>query len=96
MAFYIFARFQAREGAEKDLVKAFREMLPPVRAEAGCLGIDVFEATRVTGVFYIHSSWTDEDAFDRHAEMPHTVRFLKHAQPLLTHELEVTRARKMQ
>ena len=39
------------------------------------------------------SRWEDEAAFDRHAELPHTVRFLKHVQSLIDHPLDVTRSR---
>lgn len=89
--FRIFAPFQAREGAENELIQAFREMLPEVRAEEGCVATNVFRATRVAGLFYIHSRWRDEDAFNRHAEMPHTLRFVARAQELLTHDLQVIR-----
>jgi quinol monooxygenase YgiN len=42
-------------------------------------------------LFYIHSRWKDEAAFDLHAELPHTVRFLARARPLIDHALDVTR-----
>jgi quinol monooxygenase YgiN len=35
--------------------------------------------------FEVHSEWVDEAAFDLHAELPHTVRFLEAAEGLLTH-----------
>lgn len=92
---WIFAQFQAREGAADELIQAFREMLQAVRAEEGCVAINVFRATRVPGLFYIHSRWKDEDAFNRHAEMPHTVRFVARAQELLTHGLRVIRTQLM-
>ncbi|MGH6888936.1 MAG: putative quinol monooxygenase [Rhizomicrobium sp.] len=89
----VFVRFQAREGGEEQLLQAFHEMLPPVRAEAGCASINVFRATRVAGLFYLHSRWRDEAAFDLHAQMPHTLRFIERAQQLITHDLVVTRSR---
>jgi quinol monooxygenase YgiN len=52
-----------------------------------------FRSTRDPRLFYIHSRWASEAAFEHHAELPHTVRFLERVQPLIDHPLEVTRSR---
>jgi quinol monooxygenase YgiN len=90
---YIFGRFHAYESKEEMVAAAMRDMLAPVRAEAGCLAINVFRATRDPRLFYIHSRWRDEAAFDLHATLPHTLAFLARVEPLIDHELDVTRAR---
>jgi quinol monooxygenase YgiN len=38
------------------------------------------------------SEGKDEAAFDIHADLPHTVRFVEKMQPLIDHAFEVTRA----
>jgi len=43
-------------------------------------------------LFWIHSRWIDEAAFETHAELPHTVRFVERVQQLIDHPLDVTRA----
>jgi quinol monooxygenase YgiN len=43
-------------------------------------------------LFYIHSRWKDEAAFERHAGLPHTLRFVERVAPLIDHALDVTRA----
>lgn len=91
MNLYIFARFRARAGEEERLAAAMRDMLPPVRAEAGCLAIDVFRSIRNPRLFYVHSRWKDEAAFDFHATLPHTRAFIARVEPLIDHELDVTR-----
>jgi quinol monooxygenase YgiN len=78
-------------GAEEAVADAMRDMLPPVRAEAGCLAISVFRATRDPRLFYVHSRWKDEAAFDLHAGLPHTVQFIARVEPLIDHALDVTR-----
>ncbi len=93
MELFIFARFHARAGQEDAVAEALREVLGPSREEAGCLSLEAFRSTRDSGLFYIHSRWTNEAAFDQHAEMPHTVHFVERVEPLLDHPLEVTRAR---
>jgi quinol monooxygenase YgiN len=71
---------------------AIRAVVPPTRAEPGCLSIAAYRARRDPRLFHIHSRWTDEIAFDAHAALPHTVAFLESVQPLIDHPLEVTRS----
>jgi quinol monooxygenase YgiN len=96
MPFFIFVRFHAREGREADVAAAIHEVLGPSRAEPGCLAIDGFAATRDNGLFYIHSRWVDEAAFDLHATLPHTMRFVEQVTPLIDHPFEATRTRVME
>ncbi len=61
---YIFARFHAQNGREQEVIAALREEIPLARAEAGCVSIDAFHATRNPQLFFIHSCWRDEAAFE--------------------------------
>ena len=92
MELYIFARFHARPGQEKAVGEALTECMIPTRAEAGCLGGQVFRSIRDPLLFYVHSRWKDEAVFERHAEEPHTVRMLARVEPLIDHALDVTRS----
>jgi quinol monooxygenase YgiN len=91
MELYIFARFHARDGHAAALAAALRAVLAPTRAEPGCIAINAFGSLRDPGLFYIHSRWIDEAAFDLHAELPHTRLFVERVEPLIDHPLEVTR-----
>lgn len=91
MALFIFARFRALEGREEDVASALRDTVPPTREEPGCREIDAYRSVRDPRLFYIHSRWTDEAAFERHATLPHTVRFVERVEKLIDHPLEVTR-----
>ena len=92
---YIFARFHARRGEEAVVMSAMRDMLPPVRAEAGCLAIDVFHSLSDPRLFYVHSRWKDEAAFDLHATLEHTRTFIARMESLIDHEIDVTRTSRM-
>ncbi len=92
MELFIFARFHAREGQQEAVAAALRTEVRSSRAEPGCITHDAYRSTRDHRLFFIHSGWVDGAAFDRHAEMPHTVRFLESVRPLIDHELDVTRA----
>jgi len=88
----IFARFHARPGSEDALAEVLLDVLAPSRAEPGCLGIHAFRSIRDPRLFYIHSRWKDEAAFETHASLPHTVRFVERVEPLIGYPLEVTLA----
>jgi quinol monooxygenase YgiN len=89
---FIFARFHARPGQEDAVAAALLDVVVPSRGEPGCLGIHAFRSTRDRQLFYIHSHWKNEGAFENHAGLPHTVRFVERVEPLIDHHLDVTRA----
>lgn len=93
MELFIFARFHAKQGCEAAVVTVLRETVRLTREEQGCLGIQAFGSIKDPRLFYIHSRWMDEAAFDNHVELPHTLRFVSEVEPLIDHPLEVTRAR---
>ncbi len=92
MELFIFARCHARAGDEHEVEDAIREVSGPTREESGCPSYHAFRSTQDPRLFYIHSQWRDEAAFDAHADLPHTVRFLERVGPLIDHPLDVTRA----
>lgn len=93
MELFIFARFHAMEGKEAALEILLREQVPMVRREPGCVAIDAYRSTRDQRLFWIHSRWIDEAAFDVHAELADTVRFIEEAEKLINHPFDVTRSR---
>jgi quinol monooxygenase YgiN len=95
MELCVFARFHARPGHEAALAEAMRDGLALTRGEPGCLSIHHFRSIRDPQLFYIHSRWKDEAAFERHAGLPHTVRFLERVQPLIDHPLDVARTERI-
>ena len=92
---YIFARFHARPGLESAVAEALLDVIGPTRQEPGCLGVHAFRSLRDPRLFYIHSRWRDEAAFELHAALPHTVRFLERVEPLIDHALDIARTRRI-
>ena len=93
MELFIFARFHARTGQESRVETALRKVIAPTRQEPGCVSIHAFRSIRDERLFYIHSCWVDEIAFDNHVGQPHTVQFVEEMQPLIDHELDTTRTK---
>jgi len=95
MSFFIFGRFRAREGNEAALRTAINGVAEPTRIEPGCTSFGAFQSKNDPRLFYIHSQWIDEVAFDNHAKLSHTIHFIETAERLIDHPLDVTRANKI-
>lgn len=72
-----------------------QRVLEPTRGEPGCIRINLYEATRGPAVFYLHSEWVDEAAFEEHARLPHTLDFLSVLDELITHPLQALRTKQI-
>jgi quinol monooxygenase YgiN len=90
---FIFVRFHAKQGLQDAVASSIQEVLNPTRREVGCLSIDAFNSIGDPRLFYIHSRWKDEAAFDNHVLLRHTIRFIEKVQALVDHTVEVTRTR---
>ncbi len=88
---FVFVRLHARAGQENAVEEALREVTGPSREEPGCLSFHIFRSMRDPCLFYIHSRWVDEAAFQVHADLPHTLQFLHRVDALLDQPRDVTR-----
>ena len=95
MEIYIFGKFHVREGMEPQAEEALREVVRASREEAGCVEIHAYRGIRDARVYYIHSVWKDAAAFDLHAMLPHTVRFLERIVELSDQERDVKRTERI-
>jgi quinol monooxygenase YgiN len=91
MELVIFARFHAREGKHEELARLLRDQIALARGEPGCLAIDAYGSVRDPRLFFIHSRWKDEAAFDVHAEIANTTRFVARAEALIDHAFDASR-----
>lgn len=85
VAMHFFVRFEPRPEQAGAFRELLRETVSATRAEAGCRAIQAFESLGPPARFAVHSEWADEAAFDLHASLPHTVKFLEAAGQLLSH-----------
>ena len=82
-----------RAGEEHAAEEALRGVVPPSREEPGCVAIDAFRALNDGRLFFIHSRWRDEAAFDEHAGLAHTVHFLARMTALSDEPPDLVRVR---
>jgi quinol monooxygenase YgiN len=85
MELFIFARFHARPGNEGAVVEALLDVIGATREEADCLSIQAFQSVFIRA----------EAAFEYHAGLPHTMRFIERVEPLIDSPLEVTRTERI-
>lgn len=90
MEIFVFARLHAQPGKREAVRQAMFEVQGPTRREPGCLAYGAFQSVRDPDEFYIHSRWADMAAFERHADLTHTVRFVEAVQPLVDHPFKAT------
>ena len=95
MNLFVFARLHARPGQRDAVQQAMFDVQGPTRREPGCLSYGGFHSVRDPDEFYIHTRWQDLAAFERHAELPHTVHFVETVEPLLDHPFGVTLAEQL-
>jgi quinol monooxygenase YgiN len=95
MSFHSFVRFEPKPGKRAQLAGELMRLIEPTRAEPACVRIHLYEAVREPPIFYFHSEWVDEAAFDAHAQTPHMVRFLSLVDDLITHPLKAVRTKRI-
>jgi len=95
VSFHFIVQFEPRPGKAREFREELLRVNEPSRAEGGCLAIRVYESLREPHVYAIHSEWVDEAAFERHAQLPHTIRFIEAAERLLTHPVQGLRTREI-
>ena len=92
---HFFVRFDPSADKAAEFREELLRVVEPTRAEAGCHSIRIFESLQEPIAFTIHSEWADEAAFEMHASLPHTVRFIAAAERLLAAPIRGLRAREI-
>ena len=89
----VFARFHAAPGQEDRMAEVLRNQTRAVRLEPGCLFIQGCRSTREPQQFLLFSRWVDEPAFQVHADLPETDRFISRMETLSDRPVDVIRSK---
>ncbi len=80
----VVAVITAKPGRREELLAAFREVIPLVRAEPGCLeygpvvdaaGFGSFQAKLGPDVYVVIETWESAEALKAHAAAPHMTAY---------------------
>jgi len=90
----VVARWQPAPGAMNDVLSILAELGPKSRAEAGCLGYEVFQGQGDAGQLLLIERYRDAAALDAHKQSAHYQELVvKRAIPLLANrKVELLRA----
>ena len=88
---YAIVQFHAKPNCEKQLMQALISIAEPTRAEPGCIEIHYYRALRDPATFFVQSAWINEEAFERHATLPHMTAFLSQVPQWIDHEVRAVR-----
>jgi len=90
---FIFVTFQATSGHEEELAAAMRQVIAHTREEPGCRVIGGYRSCVHPALFYIHSHWADDAAFETHCSLGHTVEFMESTKTLLDRPAQIVKTR---
>jgi quinol monooxygenase YgiN len=89
---YVIATIELNQGCKDDFLKIFKDNVPNVRAEKGCItyeptvdvdsGIPVQDELR-SDVVTIVEAWDDLDALHRHLKAPHMASYREKSKDLV-------------
>lgn len=71
MSTQVVAVITSQPGSEAAVRQALKALVPPTRAEAGCLSYDLSESTSAPGTFVTVESWSDPSDLDAHMATDH-------------------------
>ncbi len=73
-----------KKGSEMEAESLMRALIPPTRAESGCLNYNLHCLGDDRSLFLFHETWASRAALDQHLATPHLTGFLKKIEPLLS------------
>lgn len=87
--FVIVAAMRALAGKEEQLRAELLALVPPTRAETGCIRYDLHQDTRSPADFVFYEIWENREVWLTHMETPHLQAFRGKAQDLLDGDLRL-------
>lgn len=71
----VVATLKARAGQEEALHEALRALIPPTRAEGGCINYDLHRSSDEPGTFLFYENWTTRPLWEQHMASAHLQAF---------------------
>jgi len=71
----VVATLKAKPGCEEKLLAMLQDLVPPTRAETGCIDYDLHRSDDEPGTFLFHETWESRPLWDAHMQSPHLTAF---------------------
>jgi quinol monooxygenase YgiN len=85
----VVAKLTAKPGREDDVRRTLLALVPPTRAEAGCLNYDLHQSKDDPGIFVFYENWINRTALDEHLQKPYLQDLFARADDLLAEPVDV-------
>ena len=89
----VVAHITARRESVDEVRAVLERLVPPTRAEAGCLRYELFQNQADPTDFTFVEEWAGDDALDAHLRTPHVSAALARAASLLAAAPDIRRYR---
>lgn len=86
----VIARARAKSGLEETLRQEILALIPPTRAEAGCINYDLHRSADDPALFMLYENWVSMKDLEEHLAMTYLEAFKAKAPDLLAEPLEIT------
>lgn len=67
----VVATIKAQPGKEAQVRQELLALVPPTRAEDGCINYDLHQSPDNPTLFLFYENWSSKEALDRHSQSPH-------------------------
>lgn len=85
----VVATIKAKAGMEAQVKEAILALVPPTRAEAGCINYDLHQSTDDPSTYMLYENWTSKKDLDDHLAMPYLQDFLGKADDILAEPVDI-------
>jgi quinol monooxygenase YgiN len=87
----VIAHIRAKPGQESRVRQVLQELLPPTRAEAGCINYDLHQSQTDPALFVFYENWASEAHLEAHSKSPHIQSLRSVAGELFAGPIEITK-----
>jgi quinol monooxygenase YgiN len=85
----VTARMRAKEGMEDQVKGELLALIPPTRAESGCMAYELHRSMKDPGLFLFYEKWKSKEDLGAHAKAPHMKEFIGKAGEMLAGPAEI-------
>ena len=86
----VLARIRAKAGKEEEVLREILSLIPPTRAEDGCINYDLHRSQEDPALFLLYETWRSRRDLDEHLAMPYLQAFLGKVPELLAEPVDLS------
>lgn len=86
----VLARIRAKAGKEIEVFQEISALIPPTRAEDGCINYELHRAEGDPALFCLYETWRSRGDLDQHLATPYLQAFLGKVPELLAEPVDLS------